>query len=114
MNDLLIQNGRVIDPAAGRDEVGDVAMAKGKIVRVGRVRARARRTIDATGLIVCPGLIDLHVHCREPGHEEEETIATASAAAVAGGFTTLCASFNTTSGCSVHSSELIANTASKA
>jgi len=95
MNDILIQNGRVIDPAAGRDEVTDVAIARGKIVRVGKVKAAARQTIDAKGKIVCPGLIDVHVHCREPGHEEEETIATASAAAVAGGFTTIVAMPNT-------------------
>ena len=95
MYDILIQNGRVIDPAAGRDEVCDVAVRGGRIARVGEVRAKARQVIDATGKIVCPGLIDLHVHCREPGHEEEETIATASAAAAAGGFTTLCAMPNT-------------------
>ena len=95
MNDLLITNGRVIDPAAGFDGQADVAIARGKIVRVGKVKAAARRTVDADGMIVCPGLIDVHVHCREPGHEEEETIATASAAAVAGGFTTILAMPNT-------------------
>jgi len=95
MHDLLIQNGRVIDPASGRDEVTDVAVAKGKVARIGKTTAKARETIDAKGRIVCPGLIDLHVHCREPGHEEEETIATAAAAAVAGGFTTICAMPNT-------------------
>ena len=95
MNDILIKNGRVVDPAGGVDEVADVAIARGKIVRVGKVKAAARRTIDADGCIVCPGLIDIHVHCREPGHEEEETIATASAAAVAGGFTTILAMPNT-------------------
>ena len=95
MYDILIHNGRVIDPAAGRDEVCDVAVSGGRIARVGQVRAKARQVIDAADKIVCPGLIDLHVHCREPGHEEEETIATASAAAVAGGFTTLCAMPNT-------------------
>jgi dihydroorotase len=95
MNDILITNGRVIDPASGRDEQADVAIARGKIVRVGKVKAAARQTINAKGKIVCPGLIDLHVHCREPGHEEEETIDTASAAAVAGGFTTILAMPNT-------------------
>jgi len=93
MTDILIQNGRVIDPAAGRDEVADVAIGGGKIARRGR--RKPRRVIDASGKIVCPGLIDLHVHCREPGHEEEETIATAAAGAVAGGFTTICAMPNT-------------------
>ncbi|HUS91827.1 MAG TPA: dihydroorotase [Phycisphaerae bacterium] len=85
----------MIDPASGVDEVLDVAIAKGKIARVGRGVGKARETIDAAGLIVAPGLIDLHVHCREPGHEEEETIDTAAAAAVAGGFTTICAMPNT-------------------
>ncbi len=95
MNDILIKNGRVVDPASGRDEQADVAIAKGKIARVGKVTGSARQTIDAKGRIVCPGLIDLHVHCREPGHEDEETIATAAAAAVAGGFTTILAMPNT-------------------
>jgi len=95
MNDILIKNGRVVDPASGRDEQADVAIARGKIARIGKVKAAARQTIDAAGRIVCPGLIDLHVHCREPGHEEEETIATAAEAAVAGGFTTILAMPNT-------------------
>ncbi len=98
MNDILITNGRVIDPGGGRDEVCDVAIKDGFVARVapvGKVRGRAERVIDATGKIVCPGLIDLHAHCREPGHEEEETIATAARAAVAGGFTTICAMPNT-------------------
>ena len=95
MNDLLITGGRVIDPASGFDGVADVAIAKGRIVKVGRAGGKARRVIDSAGKIVCPGLIDVHVHCREPGHEEEETIATASAGAVAGGFATICAMPNT-------------------
>jgi len=95
VNDILIKNGRVIDPSCGRDEIADVAIARGRIARVGKVKAGARETIDAKGLIVCPGLLDIHVHCREPGHEEEETIPTAAAAAVAGGFTTICAMPNT-------------------
>jgi len=99
MNDILITNGRVIDPAGGFDGVADVAIGKGRIVQVaaskGAGRGKARRVIDAAGRIVCPGLIDVHVHCREPGHEEEETIATASAGAVAGGFATICAMPNT-------------------
>ena len=95
MNDILITNGRVIDPGGGRDEVADVAIAGGRIAKVGPSKGKARETIDAKGKIVCPGLIDVHVHCREPGHEEEETIATAAAGAVAGGFTTICAMPNT-------------------
>jgi dihydroorotase len=95
VNDIVIRNGRVIDPASGRDEVCDVVVKDGFIAGVGKVRGKARETLDADGLIVSPGLIDPHVHCREPGHEEEETVATAAAAAVAGGFTTLCAMPNT-------------------
>jgi len=95
MYDILITNGRVIDPASRRDEIADVAIAKGKIARIGKFSGKARETLDARGMIVCPGLIDIHVHCREPGHEEEETIATAASAAVAGGFTTILAMPNT-------------------
>jgi dihydroorotase len=95
MNDILIQGGRVIDPVSGRDETCDVAIAGGKIAKIGQASGKARHVIDARGKIVCPGLIDLHVHCREPGHEEEETIASAAAAAAAGGFTTILAMPNT-------------------
>ncbi len=96
MTDILITNGRVIDPANGVDKLADIAITGGKIARVGgKMPAKAATIIDAKGCIVAPGLIDIHVHCREPGHEEEETIATASAAAVAGGFTTVCAMPNT-------------------
>jgi len=114
MPDILIQGGRVIDPASGRDEVADVAIADGTIAAIapagggkpggpragggkpgGPRGARAAEVIDAAGLLVCPGLIDPHVHCREPGREGEETIATAAAAAVAGGFTTIVAMPNT-------------------
>jgi dihydroorotase len=95
MNDLLIINGRVIDPASGRDGIGNVYMQGGKIAAVGPDVTGPGDVIDAAGKIVCPGLIDLHVHCREPGHEEEETIASAAAAAAAGGFTTIVAMPNT-------------------
>jgi dihydroorotase len=98
MNSILIQNGRVIDPDAGRDGVCDVLLAGGVIQKVGKVTKTAAKGADviaAKGKIVAPGLIDLHVHCREPGHEEEETIATSAAAAVAGGFTTIAAMPNT-------------------
>ena len=95
MTDILIRNGRVIDPASGIDELTDVVIDNGTIKKVGKSRAKADAVIDAAGMIVSPGLIDIHVHCREPGHEEEETIATAAQAAVAGGFTTICAMPNT-------------------
>ncbi len=98
MSDLLIRRGRVIDPAGGLDKRADVLIRRNRIERVGRVTgddADGCTVIDARGKLVCPGLIDIHVHCREPGNEEKETIATAAAAAVAGGFTTIVAMPNT-------------------
>lgn len=73
---------------------GDVLVEDGKISRVGKVAARGAETIDARGLVVVPGLIDLHVHLREPGREDKETIASGAAAAVAGGFTSVVAMAN--------------------
>jgi len=92
---ILIKGGRVIDPASGRDEAADVLVMFGKIADVGRIERSCDRTIDARGLVVTPGLIDIHVHLREPGLERKETIATGARAAAAGGFTTICAMPNT-------------------
>ncbi|HKX43011.1 MAG TPA: dihydroorotase [Burkholderiaceae bacterium] len=88
---LLIKNGRIVDPASGRDERGDIAIAAGRIVTVGRVSEdfRANRTLDASGLIVAPGLVDLAARLREPGHEHEGMLESEMAAAVAGGVTSL-------------------------
>jgi dihydroorotase len=87
---ILIRNGRVIDPASGLDETGDVAIAAGRIVFIGRRgEFEADRTIDATGLVVAPGLVDLAVRLREPGHEHEGMLESELAAAVAGGVTSL-------------------------
>jgi dihydroorotase len=88
---ILIQNGRLIDPATGRDEVGDVAIAAGRIVALGKVSADfdADRAIDAAGLIVAPGLVDLAARLGEPGHEHEAMLESEMAAAVAGGVTSL-------------------------
>ena len=97
---LLIAGGRVIDPASGRDGRADLLIAQGVIQAVapaipaGSVGENARR-IDAAGLVVCPGFIDIHAHLREPGFEYKETIATGAAAAARGGFTTVCAMPNT-------------------
>ncbi|NLK41032.1 MAG: dihydroorotase [Planctomycetes bacterium] len=97
MEKILITGGRVIDPANQFDSQADVLLAAGQVARIGtHLSASADRHIDATGKIVCPGLIDLHVHFREPGDEEEETIASGSAAAVAGGFTSVVCMPNTT------------------
>jgi len=88
---LLIKNGRIVDPATGRDERGDVAIAAGRIVAVGHVSDdfHASRTLDANGLIVAPGLVDLAARLREPGHEHEGMLESEMAAAVAGGVTSL-------------------------
>ena len=97
---ILITEGQVVDP--GRwNGVADVLIEEGKISAVEpnlqqKVQGlKALTTIDAKGLLVCPGFVDLHVHFREPGFEHKETIATGSAAAVAGGFTSVCCMPNT-------------------
>ena len=94
-NEILIKNGRVIDPANGRDQMCDVLISDGKIAQVGHIDKKADTVIDAAGKLVTPGLIDMHVHFREPGDEEEETIASGSAAAVAAGFTSVVCMPNT-------------------
>lgn len=96
---LLIKNGRVIDPANRLDKKCDVLILDGKVAEVGNLNGAVEKTvsrvIDATGKLVTPGLIDIHVHFREPGDEEEETIASGSAAAVAAGFTSVVCMPNT-------------------
>ena len=94
---LLVRGGRLVDPAAGRDEVADVLVEDGSVREVGRgLRAReGARVLEAEGLLVFPGFIDLHAHLREPGREYAETIATGLAAAAAGGYTAVCAMPNT-------------------
>ena len=94
-SEILIKNGRVIDPANDIDKECDVLIADDKIASVGKVEKPARTLIDAAGKLVTPGLIDIHVHFREPGDEEEETIASGSAAAVAAGFTSVVCMPNT-------------------
>ena len=93
--ELLIKNGRVIDPANGIDSVCDVLIQDGRIAGVGNIDKQTQKTIDARGKLVTPGLIDIHVHFREPGNEEEETIASGSAAAVAAGFSSVVCMPNT-------------------
>jgi len=96
MRKLIIRNGRVIDPASGLDAVRDVLIENGKIAGIGeRLHVTGAEKIDATGLVVAPGFIDMHVHLREPGFEHAETIESGSRAAAAGGFTTICAMPNT-------------------
>ncbi len=92
---LLIRNGHVIDPANAIDEVCDVWIEDGRIAGLGEFSGTASETIDASGQYVCPGLIDMHVHLREPGQEWKEDIESGSRAAIAGGVTTFCCMPNT-------------------
>ncbi len=99
MSDVLILNGRLIDPASGVDAERDVLLRHGRVAAVevpGGLRdVKAKETIDARGMIVAPGLVDVHVHLREPGQTYKESIATGTAAAAAGGFTSVVAMPNT-------------------
>ena len=95
---LLLQNGRVIDPKSGLDQVMDLVTGDGKILELGndlKEKYPDARVIDATGLVVAPGLIDVHVHFRDPGLTYKEDIHTGAAAAAAGGFTTVVCMANT-------------------
>lgn len=92
----LIKNGHVIDPTSGLSALRDVRIEDGRIAAVGQgLEGGGGAVIDADGLIVCPGLVDIHVHFREPGFESKETIATGSQAAAKGGFTTVVTMPNT-------------------
>ncbi|MCU0641011.1 MAG: dihydroorotase [Candidatus Margulisbacteria bacterium] len=96
MSKLLIKGGRVIDPAAGLDGIRDVLLESGKVKEIGvRVKGQGARVIEAKGMLVFPGLIDMHVHLRDPGRPDKETIASGSRAAALGGFTTICCMANT-------------------
>jgi dihydroorotase len=95
MSTLLIQNGTILDPAQKLNRKGDLLIRDGRVAGIGSNLGKADQIIDAAGCFVTPGLIDIHVHFREPGDEEEETIATGAASAVAGGFTTVCCMPNT-------------------
>lgn len=93
---LLIKNGILIDPSSGKNAVADILCADGKIEKIERgLNVKADRVIDARGLAVSPGFIDLHTHLREPGFEYKETIKTGTEAAAAGGFTTILCMANT-------------------
>ncbi|MCA9672374.1 MAG: dihydroorotase [Myxococcales bacterium] len=92
---LLIRGGRVIDPESGVDREADVLIEEGRIARVDKGIESSARSIDARGQLVVPGLVDVHVHLREPGDEHKETIESGARAAAAGGFTTVCCMANT-------------------
>ncbi|HLG93910.1 MAG TPA: amidohydrolase family protein, partial [candidate division Zixibacteria bacterium] len=99
----VIAGGRIIDPASGTDRPGDIYLENGKIARLEFTKLLSKKSIqslghkvlDASGQVVCPGFIDLHVHLREPGREDEETVLSGTKAAAAGGFTSVCCMPNT-------------------
>lgn len=95
--DLLIKGGRVVDPEAGIDAVQDVLVSKGKIAEVGKDLKPGKNTreVDARGMLVLPGFVDLHAHLRTPGREDEEDIASGTRAAAAGGYVAIFAMANT-------------------
>ncbi len=99
MKPLLIQGGHIIDPSRGIDEIGNLLISNGRISWLGKKETALPQPgydiLDAQGLIVCPGFVDLHCHLRQPGFEDKETIATGSQAAAKGGFTTICCMPNT-------------------
>jgi dihydroorotase len=98
MKPILIRGGHLIDPASGIDLPRDLLLVDGKVASIdapGRIKNAEAEVINARGLVVAPGLVDIHVHLREPGQGYKETIATGTAAAAAGGFTTVCAMPNT-------------------
>src|SRR5215216_1806153 len=97
MSATIIRNGRVIDPANKRDENADLYIVDGRIAEKALVKGQKSQIeeIDAHGLIVAPGLIDMHVHLREPGFSHKETIESGARAAAAGGFTTVVCMPNT-------------------
>lgn len=98
MKPVLIRGGRVIDPATGLDAPRDVLLRDGKVAAIespGKIKAPDAEVFNAKDLVIAPGLVDIHVHLREPGQSYKETIASGTAAAAAGGFTSVCAMPNT-------------------
>jgi len=91
----LLKNGTILDPVMEKTFVGDVLIENGNIAQIGHVGSVDADIIDCTGLVVTHGFCDLHVHFREPGREDKETLATGSQAALAGGFTRVCTMPNT-------------------
>ena len=95
MSTLLLRGARLVDPASGHDGTTDVLIVDETIESVGRAEARGAEVVDCAGLVLAPGLVDLHAHLREPGEEDAETVETGSRAAALGGYTAVCAMPNT-------------------
>ena len=95
MSDFIISGGTIVDPVDGYFGPGEIAVERGKIAEVIKKKTNTKGDIDATGLLVCPGLVDIHVHFREPGYEYKETIESGAKAAAAGGFTSVACMPNT-------------------
>jgi dihydroorotase len=96
MKPILVRGGRIVDPSQNIDAINDLLMRDGRIAEIGKKLAAAgAEVIDAKGLIVAPGMIDIHVHLREPGQQHKETIASGTRAAAAAGFTSVCTMPNT-------------------
>ncbi|HUE75615.1 MAG TPA: amidohydrolase family protein, partial [Chloroflexota bacterium] len=97
---VVIRGGRIVDPSQNLDVVGDLIIERDRIVGVaprgGAGTPDGASIIDATGLVISPGFVDVHTHLRQPGQEHKETIATGTRAAARGGFTTVCSMANTT------------------
>src|SRR5512137_3088524 len=93
---LILRQGRVVDPSQKLNKVVDIGIEEGRVAEIApRIRKKSRKEIDARGLIVCPGFIDMHVHLREPGREDSETIESGTNAAARGGFTGVACMPNT-------------------
>jgi dihydroorotase len=93
---LIVRQGRVVDPSQKLNKVVDIGIEEGRVAEIApRIRKRGRKEIDARGLVVCPGFIDMHVHLREPGREDSETIESGTSAAARGGFTGVACMPNT-------------------
>ncbi|HRR95844.1 MAG TPA: dihydroorotase [Candidatus Ratteibacteria bacterium] len=97
MEDILIKNGYIIDPASGKEGTTDILISNSYIKKISKnIKEKTKKVIDAKGKLVFPGLVDIHCHLREPGREDEETIISGGISAISGGFTTICCMPNTT------------------
>ena len=92
---LILRQGRAVDPSQKLNKVVDIGIDNGRVVEIGKISQKGRKEIDARGLVILPGFIDMHVHLREPGREDAETIESGTNAAARGGFTAVACMPNT-------------------